>query len=211
MKQFFTAFLCIIAISLSLIAKNSDVIIASKKLFIDAPDSIFPSIDHNTRLDMIDYYECGVNRASLDIFEDSCKVSNIDSISIIIETSPILKHQLISLAPNTILLISTHSIPAKDSEISFYDYNWNKITTNKYITTPKFVDWLTKQGKLQQRDLENTIPFFIVEYSYNPENKILTLTNNLNNYFIKEDWNKISHLIHNCLQYKWTGRNFKQL
>ena len=159
---------------------------------------------------MIDYYECGYNRPSLDVFKDSCKISHIDDENIIIETSPILKQQISVLSNNIILLISTHSIPTHDSEIEFYDFNWNKLESNQLFTSPKLYDWLSKEGKKKQQDIENYIPFLITEYQYNSNDKTLTLINNLQDYFTDSDWNKIAPLLLTQLKYKWAGGKFKK-
>ena len=210
MNRIIFALLGLLLYSMPIIAQNEPQSIIAKQLFIEVPDSLFPSIDKNTRLDMIDYYECGYNRPSLDVFKDSCKISHIDDENIIIETSPILKQQISVLSNNIILLISTHSIPTHDSEIEFYDFNWNKLESNQLFTSPKLYDWLSKEGKKEQQDIENYIPFLITEYQYNSNDKTLTLINNLQDYFTDSDWNKIAPLLLTQLKYKWAGGKFKK-
>ena len=210
MTRIIFALLGLLLYSMPIIAQNEPQSIIAKQLFIEVPDSLFPSIDKNTRLDMIDYYECGYNRPSLDVFKDSCKISHIDDENIIIETSPILKQQISVLSNNIILLISTHSIPTHDSEIEFYDFNWNKLESNQHFTSPKLYDWLSKEGKKEQQDIENYIPFLITEYQYNSNDKTLTLINNLQDYFTDSDWNKIAPLLLTQLKYKWAGGKFKK-
>ena len=210
MNRIIFALLGLLLYSMPIIAQNEPQSIIAKQLFIEVPDSLFPSIDKNTRLDMIDYYECGYNRPSLDVFKDSCKISHIDDENIIIETSPILKQQISVLSNNIILLISTHSIPTHDSEIEFYDFNWNKLESNQHFTSPKLYDWLSKEGKKEQQDIENYIPFLITEYQYNSNDKTLTLINNLQDYFTDSDWNKIAPLLLTQLKYKWAGGKFKK-
>lgn len=210
MNRIIFALLGLLLYSMPIIAQNEPQSIIAKQLFIEVPDSLFPSIDKNTRLDMIDYYECGYNRPSLDVFKDSCKISHIDDENIIIETSPILKQQISVLSNNIILLISTHSIPTHDSEIEFYDFNWNKLESNQHFTSPKLYDWLSKEGKKKQQDIENYIPFLITEYQYNSNDKTLTLINNLQDYFTDSDWNKIAPLLLTQLKYKWAGGKFKK-
>lgn len=192
MKRIFCVIISICTLAFVLVAKNDTRPVAAKHLFIEAPDEIFPMLEENTRLDMIDYYESAYNRPSLNVFEDSSMVTYCDSTCIKIKASEVLQYQLSMPAKNLILLISTHSIPMYDSEISFYDFEWEKLSTEKYFSSPKLADWLTDDGKKMRDDVENAVPFIIASYNFDVESGVLTITNQLKDYFDKNTWQQVS-------------------
>lgn len=210
MKRIFCVIISICTLAFVLVAKNDTHPVAAKHLFIEAPDEIFPMLEENTRLDMIDYYESAYNRPSLNVFEDSSMVTYCDSTCIKIKASEILQYQLSMPAKNLILLISTHSIPMYDSEISFYDFEWEKLSTEKYFSSPKLADWLTDDGKKMRDDVENAVPFIIASYNFDVESGVLTITNQLKDYFDKNTWQQVSKWLSPQLKYKWTGKKFKK-
>ncbi len=210
MKRIFCVIMSVCAMAFVLTAKNDTRPVAAKHLFIEAPDEIFPMLEENTRLDMIDYYESLYNRPSLNVFEDSCLITCCDSTCIEIKASEVLQYQLSLPAKNLIILISTHSIPMPDSEIAFYDYEWKKLPTEIYFSSPKLVDWLTNEGKKVREDVENAVPFIIASYNFDVESGVLTITNRLKDYFDNNTWQQVSKWISPQLNYKWTGKRFKR-
>lgn len=212
MRKTLIALISIFAISTMLMAQNKDIKATNAKTyFASAPPTVFPSMSESNRLDMIDYYEAGYNRATVGELGDSCRVTHIDSLSISIDVSPVLKYQLALPADNVVMLITTHAIPQPDSEVAFYDTEWNRLPLGKYFTSPTLTDWLTEQGHKNRKDVENIVPFLIVSYDYDAANGVLTLTNNLKDYFVGKDWEVLSPYMHEKLQYRWNGKNFKKI
>ena len=210
MKRIFCVIISVCTLAFVLVAKNDTRPVAAKHLFIEAPDEVFPMLEENTRLDMIDYYESSYNRPSLNVFEDSSLITYCDSTCIEIKASEVLHYQLSMPAKNLIILISTHSIPMPDSEIAFYDFEWEKHPTKNYFLAPKLADWLTNEGEKVREDVENVVSFIIASYNFDVESGILTITNQLRDYFDKNTWQKVSKWISPQLKYKWTGKIFKK-
>lgn len=210
MRRFILIIMCLCVASMSLMAKENRRQVAAKHLFVEAPQEIFPSIDYNTRLDMIDYYESEYNRPSLSVFEDSCIITCSDTTCIEFKASEVLNYQLSMPVYDVIVLISTHSIPMPDSEIAFYDFEWKKLPTDRFFVEPKLADWLTDEGKKVRADVENVVPFIIASYNFDVETGVLTIANRLSEYFDKTTWQKVSKWIRPQLCYKWTGKKFKK-
>ncbi len=201
----------IASVSLSVKGEPSKAEASAKTCFSSAPASVFPAMTESDRLDMIDYFESGYNRPTLNAFGDSCRVTHLDDESVDIEVSPVLKYQLVVLPQNRIMLISTHSIPQPDSDVAFYDMEWNNLPVDKCFAVPVLSDWLTATGKKNREIVEDIVPFMIVSYRYDVKNGVLTLSNNLKDYFVADDWDRINAYFHATLQYKWNGKSFKKL
>lgn len=210
MKRILSIIMSVSVACLSLVANESERAVAAKHLFIEAPDDVFPMIDENTRLDMIDYYESEHNRPSLSVFDDSCIVTCSDSMCIEIKASDVLHYQLSIPVYDIIVLISTHSIPMPDSEIAFYDFEWQALSTEKYFTEPRLSDWLTDEGVKCREDVENIVPFIIASYNFDVDSGVMTITNRLREYYDNNTWQKVSKWIRPQLTYKWIGKKFKK-
>lgn len=212
MKRLVIAFINVIIASmlLSVYGETSKAEVSVKACFASAPALVFPAMSESDRLDMIDYFEGGYNRPTLNAFGDSCRVTYLDDESIDIEVSPVLKYQLVVLSHDRIMLISTHSIPQPDSEVAFYDMEWNKLPVDKCFAVPVLSDWLTATGKKNREKVEDIVPFMIVGCRYDVKSGVLTLTNNLKDYFVADDWGRLNAYFHATLQYKWNGKSFKK-
>lgn len=210
MKRIFCVIMSVCAMAFVLVAKNDTRPVAAKHLFVEAPDEVFPMLEENTRLDMIDYYESGYNRPSLNVFEDSSMITCCDSTCVEIKASDVLQYQLSMPAKDLIVLISTHSIPMPDSDIAFYNFEWEKLPAEKYFSAPKLADWLTNEGKKARENVENVVPFIAASYNFDVESGVLTITNRLKDYFDKNTWQQVSKWLSPQLKYKWTGKKFKK-
>lgn len=142
---------------------------------------------------------------------DTCRVTHRDSAYMEIDVAPNYKYQLVLPKDDLVMLISTHALPQQDSEIAFYDFEWNKLPLKKYFKTPLLSDWLTNEGKKNRATVEKKLPFLLVKYYYDVDSKILTLTNNLHTYFISSEWDKISPFMKKELRYKWNGKKFNKI
>ncbi len=49
--------------------------LTAKQVFAEAPQSVFPLLDHDTKLDMIDYFEGGMSTASKNAMEGKSRIT----------------------------------------------------------------------------------------------------------------------------------------
>ena len=97
-----------------------------------------------------------------------------------------------------IALISTVATPGLDSDIRFYDTDWNPLPTENYFTKPGWKEWLTESGSKNEADV-----------TIDPSTSTLTLTNNLDKLLDKALYDDISSDLMPSLTYEWTGKAFK--
>ena len=77
-----------------------------------------------------------------------------------------------------IALITTVATPTPDSRMSVYTSDWSRDVTPSVFTKPTLADWLTEEGKKHSDEVEMTVPFLLISYTYDPATSTLTLTNN---------------------------------
>lgn len=210
MKRILLILLTVVATALTISAEKTVLDINPETVFANAPDEIFPTLDGNTRMDMVDYYNCGYNRPSLDLFEDSAIITRKDSLGLEIKIGEKQYYQLSIPKDDLIVLITTLSIPMQDSEIKFYDNEWQQQPNENFIVLPTLNDWLTDEGVENRIDVENIMPFIAAKYDFKAIDGELTITNSMSQYYDKTTWEQVKKWIRPAIKYKWTGKKFKK-
>ena len=181
-------------------------------LFTSAPQSVFPLLDRNTRLDMVDYYRNGMSNPSQNQLEGRSSITEMTPESITVKMTDSSAMQIVDLKgskDDVVAVISTVAAPGLDSTIKFFDTEWNPLPTEAYFKKPELKDWLTDSGKQHEMDVTMQVPFMLSSYRIDPSNSTLILTNNLGNFLDKEIYDDLSSYLNPSLTYSWTGKEFK--
>lgn len=181
-------------------------------LFTSAPQNIFPLLDRNTRLDMVDYYKNGMTTPSQNQLDGRSAITEMTPESITVKMTDSSAIQLVELKGskgNVIALISTVATPGLDSTIKFFDTDWQPLPTESYFTKPGWKEWLTDSGRQNEMDVTMQVPFMLASYRIDPSTSTLTLTNNLNKFLDKDLYDDIASYLNPLLTYTWTGKGFK--
>lgn len=181
--------------------------------FKSAPSDVFPLLDNNTRLDMIDYFSVNMTTPSKNNLDGSSRITAMTNESMNISMTAASDYQL-ALLPTTsgdslIALIMTVATPAPDSKMTIYESSWKRpAITEKVFTKPSLADWLTAEGKKNRSDVEMMVPFMLISYSYDPASRKLTLTNNSRQFLAQEIYEIVEPYMLNTLTYQWNGKKF---
>ena len=181
-------------------------------LFTSAPQSVFPLLDRNTRLDMVDYYKNGMATPSQNQLEGRSLITEMTPESVTVKMSDSSASQLVELKGNNgaiIALINTVATPGLDSNIKFFDAQWNPLPSDNFFVQPGWKEWLTESGRQHEMDVTMQVPFMLSSYRIDPSTSTLTLTNNLSRFLDKEIYDDLSSYLNPTLTYTWTGKEFK--
>lgn len=181
-------------------------------LFTSAPQNIFPLLDRNTRLDMVDYFKNGMTTPSQNQLDGRSAITEMTPESITVKMTDSSAIQLMELKGskgNIIALISTVATPGLDSNIRFYDPDWKPLPTETYFTKPGWKEWLTESGSKNEANVTMQVPFMLASYRIDPSTSTLTLTNNLDKFLDKALYDDLSSDLKPSLTYEWTGKGFK--
>lgn len=180
-------------------------------MFVSAPAEIFPTIDPMTRMDMIDYFRAGSEKASKNLIGGECRIIEDTADKLSFTTSDVSEYSIIMLeAPGRkpdriIMLARTLKTPAEDSTIRFFDTGWNEI--KGIFKVPALDDWLLPEGRKRRDDVENAVPFVLARLQYFPELRKVTFTNNLSDYLPEESLGIAETSIRKTLTFRWTGKS----
>lgn len=184
--------------------------------FSSAPRTVFPLLDTNTRLDMIDYFRNGMSTPSQNALEGKSQITELEPGYLSVRMTDSSTAQLVLLndgKQGVVALISTVATPGLDSTMKFYLYDtatgkWGAPAAKAYFAKPGWKEWMTPAGKSHQDEVEMQVPFMLVSYKYNPATGELVLTNNLSKFLDKEVYESISSYLLPQLVYSWDGGKF---
>lgn len=206
----FTKVIVIALITACVLPLKSHARLTAAEAFASAPQSVFPLLDKNARLDMIDYFNSGSSTSSRNKLDGTSRIVNLTDDDAKIDMTDASSYQL-SIIPagndSIISVISTVATPAHDSHITFYDRTWKKLPDGMF-KAPEIKEWLTPDARKNPSMVTSMIPFMLAEYVYNPADKSLTLTNNLKEFMSPDTESMIAPYLLPSLVYVWDGKKF---
>lgn len=180
-------------------------------LFTSAPQNVFPLLDQNTRLDMVDYYKNGMSTPSQNSLDGRSLITEMTPASLTVKMTDSSAMQIVELKGpkgSVVALISTVATPGLDSNIKFFDSDWKPLSTESYFVKPGWKEWLTDSGRQNQDEVTMQVPFMLASYRIDPESGTLTLTNNLSHFLDKALYDDLSAYLRPQLIYLWNGKNY---
>lgn len=178
--------------------------------FAKAPQSVFPLLDTNTRLDMIDYFRAGMKTESKNALGGGSALLDLSDASMRVKMSDASVDQVFLLptagADTIIGVIRTVATPGHDSSMTLYTSKWQSVPAAQKFSAPVLRDWVTDASHLP--DVEAVVPFMLTGYSYDPATSTLTLTNNLKGFLSEDIYEMVSAYMLPSLTYSWDGRRF---
>ena len=191
-----------------------------RELFADEPDDIFILLPKSTRLDMLDYFDVGKMVTVENSLSAGKKVSHLlkvtdSSIDVAVTQSSQVSMTLLTSAKadSVIAVVQTYQVPYFDSQISFYDVDWNKLNTSKYFDAPTVKSFiLPGTDKKIVNDILQSVKFSFISYSIEQaDNGDVTLTASLNleGVMVKEDYDRIKDYLSKTIVYRLSNLKFK--
>lgn len=99
-------------------------------LFVHIPNEVLPMLVRNTRLDMLDLYNCGMKAEVENDFGGRACLLQKDSVHLLVQTSNVSRLELRVLPSDgdTLLgCVRTVETPAAYSQVQFFTRNWKPV------------------------------------------------------------------------------------
>ena len=180
----------------------------AKDVFATAPDSIFPLLTTNNRLDCIDLIENNMKATVKNKLEQKAEMTALTDSYLQIKPSEKSVVEIKMLNDSVFCLINTCLGPAPDSRISFFTHDWKPYKTT--FPMPHATDFwksvpdsLAREANFAQRSLEDLL---LIQISADKENTELTLTIQTSELSGKEK--EIAQKYVQPLRYRWNGKGF---
>lgn len=186
--------------------------LTAEHAFATAPRSVFPLLDTNTRLDMLDYYRAGMKNESSNALGGTSAVLEASPASLKVKMSDASVAQLflvpVSATDTVIGVIRTVATPGHDSSITLYGKRWEALPAQRQFSAPVLADWVTDRAHIA--DVETVVPFMLTGYTFNPADATLTLTNNLKGFLSADIYSMVAPYMRETLVYEWNGKTFRR-
>lgn len=180
----------------------------AKDVFATAPDSIFPLLTTNNRLDCIDLIENNMKATVKNKLEQKAEMTALTDSYLQIKPSERSVVEIKMLNDSVFCLINTCLGPAPDSRISFFTRGWKPYETT--FPMPHATDFwasvpdsLARDASFAQRSQEDLL---LIQISADKESTELTLTIQTSELSGKEK--EIAQKYVKPLRYKWNGKDF---
>ena len=113
-----------------------------RDIYAEAPDSIFPLLTKNNRLDQIDFRENNMQAVVKNKFEDHSELLVLNDKYLKLQLSERCIVEMRLLSDSTFCMVETFSAPAPDSRIRLFDIAWHELPLS--IDRPAVDDFLSE-------------------------------------------------------------------
>ena len=216
MNRFFKTIISLLIVCFALTGEAKTI----RELFADEPDDIFMILPKSTRLDMLDYFDVGrmvsmeSNMTSNKKESRLLKVSDSQIDVALTGASQVSMTLLTENSDSIIAVVQTYQLPYFDSQISFFDTNWNRLNTKKYFTEPTVKSFIIKGAdKAKVNEILSLVKFALISYQIEQTDGVTTLTASLNleGVMVKEDYNQIKDYLTKTVVFRLEKLKFKPI
>ena len=152
MKKFLFLFL------LSVVSCQLTVVKAQPRIrdiYAEAPDSIFPLLTKNNRLDQIDFRENNMQAIVKNKFDAHSELLVLNERYLKLQLSERCLVEMRLLTDSTFCMVQTYSAPATDSQARLYDKDWNEL---KVLERPAVEEFLSEDLDVDTRQSLQALP-----------------------------------------------------
>ena len=164
MKKIFS--IIVLAFSVTLSAQE----VKMRDVFAQAPDSIFPMMTKNNRLDCIDFIENNMRARVKNKFETYSELTALTTDYLRLQPSEKSTVELKIFNDSLLCMVHTYQGPAADSEVRFYNTKWEPIEYP--LERPKADDFFQPGADSEICGLLRQLP--LIKASLNPDDTTLT-------------------------------------
>ena len=186
-----------------------------RDLFASEPNNIFMLLSNRTRLDMLDYYDSGQKVAAsnrLSGNDTSSQLIDVTENSISLQLTDATRIDMLLYKQgndSVVAVVRTALLPAPDSQIAFYDPNWNLLSKTKIFEEPALDDFIVPgTDKDAVATINDIVKFPIISYEI-ADATTITAHLNLEQFLSADDWAKVKTHLRTTLTYSRKGRSAK--
>ena len=139
-----------------------------RDIYAEAPDSIFPLLTKNNRLDQIDFRENNMQAVVKNKFDDRCELLILTERYLKLQLSEHCLVEMRLLSDSTFCMVQTYNAPAPDSRVRFFDTAWHELPL--YIERPSVDDFLSDDVDTDTRLVLQAFPLIKASLSENDNN-----------------------------------------
>lgn len=150
-----------------------------RDLFIAAPDSLFPLLTTNNKLDMVDFAENNMRARVKNRVDDTAELKQLTDTYLQMEMSSSSTMEMKLMGDSLICLIRTRKGPVPDSRVTFYTRQWQPAAGITFSAPPVEAFWqpvpdsLERQARFAKESLRSLT---LIRATAHADDEKLTLT-----------------------------------
>lgn len=138
-----------------------------RDVYAEAPDSIFPLLTKNNRLDQIDFRENNMKAEVKNKFDGHSELLVLNEQYLKLQLSEHCLVEMKLLNDSTFCLVQTYNAPAPDSRIRLFDTRWNELP--RTIERPSVDEFLSDDIDTDTRLALEALPLIKASLSENDD------------------------------------------
>ena len=138
-----------------------------RDIYAVAPDSIFPLLTKNNRLDQIDFRENNMKADVKNKFDAHAELLVLNDNYLKLQLSEHCLVEMKLLNDSTFCLVQTYNAPAPDSHIRLFDTKWNELP--RTIERPSVDEFLSEDVDIDARLALQALPLIKASLSENDD------------------------------------------
>ena len=136
-----------------------------RDVYAEAPDSIFPLLTKNNRLDQIDFRENNMQAVVKNRFDDHAELLVLTDRYLKLQLSKRCTVEMRLLSDSTFCMVQTYNAPAPDSRVRLFDTAWHELPQS--ISLPAVDDFLSDDIDTDTRLALQALPLIKASLSEN--------------------------------------------
>ena len=141
-----------------------------RDIYANAPDSIFPLLTKNNRLDQLDFKENNMPAVVKNRFDDRSELLLLTDSYLQLHLSDHLLVEMRLLPDSTFCMVQTYKGPAPDSRLRFFDAVWNELPA--VVQVPAADDFLADDIDIDTRLSLQALP--LIQATLSPDGDDIT-------------------------------------
>ena len=141
-----------------------------RDIFAQAPDSIFPLMTKNNKLDCIDFIENNMRARVKNKFDTYSELTMLTNDYLRLQQSEKSMVEMKIFSDSLLCMVHTFLGPAADSEVSFYNLKWEPVSYP--LERPKADDFFQPEADAEVSGLLRQLP--LIKASLRPDDATLT-------------------------------------
>lgn len=190
--------------------------ISARRAFMEMPVGVLDLLSKDARFDMLAYYDNDSIYLQLNNLKGESFLEKVtdDFLSVRLTNVSTLQIKILELSSGEDIIMTVYTTGRKgealDSDISFYDTNFEELPKEKYFPTPKISDFFqTKNKKISMKDIENIMPFYTIWFQASPDNSNVRGSITLDDIMTTEDRALVEDSVKPSVTFVWNGKSFK--
>ncbi|MDE7414092.1 MAG: DUF3256 family protein [Muribaculaceae bacterium] len=188
----------------------------ARDVFANLPVKTLDILSHNTRLDMLDYYDLDSIYQARNGMEGVSELVKVSPDYLKVSLTPVSTMEIGMLKPKkgnepaaVVLYTVGADSQAEDTEVSFFDSDLKELPREKYLEYPDVLDFFNTNDKNIKELIEDLVPFPTMRLTFLNGAEKLQGVLTVGEFMGEENFDKIKSYLKPDLTFVWDGKKYK--